>query len=824
VIHTQDQLELYAKDEGAHKVRRLIEKALNKDRGSDTPAGVDLIRRAVEPIENAIKAAIADANSGKVGRRIAALALLQSVPPDVAAYLALKASMNAAFVRHTVQHVAMVIGSNIEEELRLATFENVQPNLYNTIDRQLKERGATAPHAHRKFVFAANKANVKLPTFPRADKLRLGLKLVELIIEVTGFIEVINVRDNGRSYKMLAATKHLSEWFKDRNVLAELVRPMFMPTVVPPRDWEKPEGGGYFTQRVRLRSIVKGCTPEQRALLDKADLSVIYDGLNAIQRTGWRLNRRIYDLMAHAWEHNHQIALPSADDLPIPPKPVGFDKEDDKKVKGKAWRNVPEAERKAWMSAARRIHELNAETRGKRNNLAQIMSVAKELVDEPVIYFPHQLDFRSRAYAVPVALHPQGPDQARALLTFAEGKPINDPRAAGWLMITGANLYGYDKAAFADRIAWVEERDALILRTDADPLADLWWTEADKPWCFLAWCFEYAAFLREGFGYVSSLPCSVDGSCNGLQHFSAMLRDPVGGAAVNLVPSPTPADIYQRVADVVIEKLKSMATLQETAYTPEQFTEMTHAAGWHQFGIDRKLTKRPVMVLPYGGTFRSCLHYVREAVAKKIADGAVVPFGEELSKAEGFLAKLVWESIGDVVVAARTAMSWLQTVARVATKEGVALTWVTPAGFPAYQGYRDMRPRRVKTKLQGSIVKLTLNEDGDKLDKDRQALGISPNFVHSMDASAMMLTIQLALNNGVTQFAMIHDSYGTVAADMDMLAGCLRHAFVDMYTDHNVLEEFLNGLPEHVRTKCPPLPAMGTLRLEDVLQSEFFFA
>jgi DNA-directed RNA polymerase len=96
-----------------------------------------------------------------------------------------------------------------------------------------------------------------------------------------------------------------------------------------------------------------------------------------------------------------------------------------------------------------------------------------------------------------------------------------------------------------------------------------------------------------------------------------------------------------------------------------------------------------------------------------------------------------------------------------------------------------------------------------------------------MDAAAMMLTIALALDNGVSQFAMIHDSYGTVAADMDMLAACLREAFIDMYQQHNVLEEFLTSLPldvqEEVRAKHP-VPAMGTLDLEGVRHSEFFFA
>jgi DNA-directed RNA polymerase len=131
-------------------------------------------------------------------------------------------------------------------------------------------------------------------------------------------------------------------------------------------------------------------------------------------------------------------------------------------------------------------------------------------------------------------------------------------------MIHGANLFGYDKAALAERIDWVSERQELIARTAHDPFADRWWTEADKPWSFLSWVMEYGAYLDGGDGFVSTLPVSVDGSCNGLQHFSAMLRDPVGGAAVNLVPSDRPSDIYQRVADVVIEKLQRDGAARST--------------------------------------------------------------------------------------------------------------------------------------------------------------------------------------------------------------------------------------------------------------------
>jgi len=54
-------------------------------------------------------------------------------------------------------------------------------------------------------------------------------------------------------------------------------------------------------------------------------------------------------------------------------------------------------------------------------------------------------------------------------------------------------------------------------------------TEADQPWLFLAACLEWKRYKEEGPGMISHLPISMDGSCNGYQHLSAMGLDPIGG-------------------------------------------------------------------------------------------------------------------------------------------------------------------------------------------------------------------------------------------------------------------------------------------------------
>jgi len=66
---------------------------------------------------------------------------------------------------------------------------------------------------------------------------------------------------------------------------------------------------------------------------------------------------------------------------------------------------------------------------------------------------------------------------------------------------------------------------------------------------------------------------------------------------------------------------------------------------------------------------------------------------------------------------------------------------------------------------------------------------------------------------------MIHDDYGTHAADAQKLYELIREEFVRMYTNHAPIEDFVTLYPE-----CPPPPSKGTLDLTEVLRSQYFFS
>ncbi|MDE7065299.1 MAG: DNA-dependent RNA polymerase, partial [Desulfovibrionaceae bacterium] len=400
------------------------------------------------------------------------------------------------------------------------------------------------------------------------------------------------------------------------------------------------------------------------------------------------------------------------------------------------------------------IREKNGSNFSQRLQTAKILTLARQYEDEPRFYFPYQLDFRGRIYAVPSYLNPQGTDLAKGVLRFADGKPLGTMQAVRWLAIHGSNTWGNDKVSLDDRHSWVLQHQQEILECAADPFNNTWWHDADAPFCFLAFCHEWAGYVREGLAFVSHLPIAMDGTCNGLQIFSLLLRDEVGGRAVNLLPADTPQDIYQIVADKVKERLHADAadkTLDANVLTAKDgkplYNPYRTARMLLTMGIDRKTTKRQVMVLPYGGTQESCREYTEAWIKGKISAGFALPGNFTTRGTAVYLASLIWEAIGTTVIAARDAMSFLQKVAGVLNKADLPIKWTTPAGLPVVQAYKEMQGRLIETRLGDKVIQTLISEENYVSDtgryrfrkerKETQAKKRTSRFAHAKQRSAI---------------------------------------------------------------------------------------
>ncbi|RTL93852.1 hypothetical protein EJV44_15365 [Ancylobacter aquaticus] len=795
--------------------------------------------KMVEAIESFMEAAF----TGAAGRLHAAADCLATVEPELAAFLTLRVVLDNLSARPRLQTLAYEVGILIEDETRFRFMKEGTPGLYHWARRKVVEASENPKYRRRVLLHYQRKLGQAWEDWSRDKRISLGVKLIELMIGATGLVarESVNVGARAMHGEFIVPVPETADWVRQENERCEALLPIYLPTIIPPRPWTSPTEGGYWSGRVRRLHLIKTGNRAYLEELAELPMETVYRAVNAMQDTAWAVNIRVLDVMEKLYGAGSGIAgLPSPRNEPEPERPHDV-------AETMPWEDMTEdqqARMKAWKREAARVKGQNKRVVGRRIGLSKLTNTAREFAGEEAIYFPYQLDFRGRAYAVPLYLNPQGDDRARGLLLFSNTVPIADAQGAGWLAVHGAGLWGVDKKSMEERIDWVYANQAAILASAEDPFDNRFWADAEKPWQALAFCFEWAGFVREGFDYESALPVQMDGTCNGLQNFSAMLRDPIGGKAVNLVPSDEPNDIYQQVADIVSKQVMQDAAkdippeLRERADSLDEkeakaakaeIDRLESARGWVGL-INRKVTKRPVMTLPYGAKLFGFTEQIYEDTVKPLyeANPSAFPWGPKEADgwpAASYMARLTWDAVGQVVVAARHTMDWLQGAASAVAKQGLPVRWTTPAGLVAQQDYRQFSGKRLELTFQEVRLRLQVRSEKEDIDTRRMASAIAPNFVHSLDAAHMQGTVVRCLEAGIRSYSLIHDSYGTHAGNAAVMAHLLREEFIAMYTPNVLLRlktELEDQLPEGMR--LPPLPPMGDLDLSVIRESRFFFA
>ena len=163
----------------------------------------------------------------------------------------------------------------------------------------------------------------------------------------------------------------------------------------------------------------------------------------------------------------------------------------------------------------------------------------------------------------------------------------------------------------------------------------------------------------------------------------------------------------------------------------------------------------------------------RDQIARQLlARGDVA--SEHIFAVSAYVAKTVLSCIGDLFAGAKDIMDWLTTSARlvarsipperveqavqqlqghrgaVTTAKGpkkrlekelmTSVIWTTPLGLPVVQPYRKAAKKQVMTALQ-SVYIADPNAPAE-VSPQKQATAFPPNFIHSLDATHMLLTAQ----------------------------------------------------------------------------------
>lgn len=795
------------RDLGMQRHRAITEASIKGGKRTRTRSGQSLLREAVRAMDAGVAKWVKEsrARRRKNPHAHGSLAYLELFKAQTVAVIVSRVVLDAIAKDAPLVQVSYAIGAALEDERRCDAVAGAgKGSLWRDLKRTLKR--TRGPYERRKIVRAvAAQLGATVEPWPKVEKIRLGLLLAELFRVSTGLVTIRNVPTGPRRRPkaMVSATQRTMDWLAGSDARGATLAPMYLPTLVRPRDWTDPWDGGYLSNVLLRRPLLKTRDRSHVVDLERARPTEVYRAVNNLQRTAWEVNPFVHavarDLMAAGAP---LVGFAERVDESPPPKPLT-----PKDRSAPEWRD--------YIRAAADWRKRRGVARGNRVQAARTLAMAAMFAGK-TFWYPYQVDFRGRVYPVPFFLQPQGNSLARGLLRFAVGKAVRDREQAQWLRAHLANAYGLDKKSFQERVAWVQAHHDRILAVAAAPTDERWWMQAERPWEFLAACDEYAHWSAAPATFVSRLPVAMDCTNSGLQLFSLLMRDPVGAEATNCVPTLAPRDVYQDVAD------RTVLRLQADAH-PD-------AAKWLEFcdgRLPRAAVKRATMTLPYSSTFHSCVNYVRDWYEEaRLARGSS-PF-EELDgggyKAAAYLARHVWEAIGDTLGPARACMDWLRTVADLASECGTPLRWESPIGFTVKQAYTKYQTRRVETRL-GDVVRYSrYRDDAEALSARRQANGVVPNFIHSIDSAVLMRTVNRARDDGVRSFQAVHDSFGCLAADAPVVARNLRAVVADTFKE-DWLERFRGDAIKVLPEGAVPLPAPERGHLDpELVRGALYFA
>jgi DNA-directed RNA polymerase len=664
--------------------------------------------------------------------------------------------------------VSESIGLAIEQEAQMQYYEREYPGLLNTIK---KNYWHNTTGTQQKFVIVRtmlNRSDSVVPWIPWGAPVRvkLGGWLLDAIYESSGWFQSHVAREGRKTVSYVIPTPEFAAVKDDIIGKAELFSPISYPMLIEPNDWTNERAGGYLLNEVRRGNdmVRRGAGPIQ------GEKPIEF--LNKIQKVGLKLNPFIVGVADHLLEKGIQVGkfVPVVE-IPIPPKPA--DIADNKES------------RKDYRRRAAEVMNQNAASFKRSCRTRMTMQAVDLFRNEKVFYLPWSFDYRGRAYAIPAFLTPQDTDFGKSLLRFAD-ESFMTPEAEEWLAFQVATTYGLDKSPIQARLEWSLHHHDLISRIATDPIGCLSeWEAADEPWQFLAACEEYYHCVIQCDRQFTGLMTATDATCSGLQILAGLAKDKSTASLVNVTPSDRPQDAYKVIAEVAKPNV------------PESIRPH----------MDRKVTKRTVMTIPYNAKPFSNRSYIREALKEK---------GVEISKEDlTETVKAVRDAMDQVVPGPMAVMAWIESEVSKAIRRGEKeITWVTPSGFVVTQRLMKKVTERVYLHLMGRVEVQVATKDGDKVDLVHHKNATAPNLIHSLDSSLL----HLATLRFDAPIALIHDSVLCRATDMTSLSAIVRETYMHLFAEHDFLVDFARQIGAETE---PPI--IGDLRPENVLASTYFF-
>ena len=805
------------------------ERYLNRQEGSMKPSTQNnphrLITDALPKVAEGLTAAIESEQESKGrGRKYAWYYDIKNLDVDLLAYIGLNTCMDSVSVNGTLTSTLTKIGKRVELEIWAAGLQEHDKKLASRIEQKVTKDHNAEVYRIKAAKIIAKKAGYDASAWTEERRTKVAVPIMNAVLEHSGVFEVWEQERAKRTIRRVGLTLEASTRLAEMDFHCSWQEPILAPLIVPPRPWSAHNTGCYLDPvTASMVPLVRGASDEQVNVIKhqfKKGIPLYVEAVNAIQATPLSINTYVLDAVQWCWQESKSFKkFPRRESLDHMKKPEN-------------WDDMDQYERKGWSLEAREVREKNREIDGSRATMMQDLMTASELATFEEFYLGWNFDKRGRAYPVSHFSYHRD-DHIKALFNLKRGRKM-DESAVNWLAVHVANTGDFDKISkqpLDSRIAWVEENLWNLYRVGRDIEGSFeYWSSADKPFQFLAACHELANYIDDP-EYACALPPQLDGTNSGVQHYSAASLNHSDGVMVNLVPSDKPQDIYQSVADNVVCKLNE--------------SKDDKAKLWLDYGVYRSTVKRNTMTYGYSSGKFGFAEQLYEDIMRPLQDDVMRktlkqhPFGKtarEQKQACMFLAMLNYDAVQSVINSAAQGMAFFQNVTGALAHENKAVHFETPVGFPMIQQYHQWDIKKIKIYLYDRDAKVLhrtqislRTKPSKKVDKRKSKAAVSPNVIHSMDSAHLLATVLLAKDNGVRDFFMIHDSFGTIPADTDAMYQSVRMTFIDIYKDWCLYESFWKQATSRLsysglKRLEKKIPDKGKLDIDKVMESEYCFS
>ena len=242
-------------------------------------------------------------------------------------------------------------------------------------------------------------------------------------------------------------------------------------------NWRHFKIGGYFLRQTAIAKIIPDHY-EATSLYESNDISSVMKVLDVLGSVKWRINRKIFDIVEYIWSNGgNKGSVPIRHNKRIVTKDMLINTEFKEKLE------------------LLKESQNNREQHSLRCDFALKMDIARNFSKCSEFFYPHNIDYRGRAYPISPHLNHLGSDINRGLLEYSESKPLGKS-GLRWMKIHLANVIGKDKLPLDQRVNYVDSIMDTVHKCAKDPYKNTEWLDSENPWQSIATMIEVSNAVR----------------------------------------------------------------------------------------------------------------------------------------------------------------------------------------------------------------------------------------------------------------------------------------------------------------------------------------